>query len=666
MAAPLPEPISEIGRLDSWKQIAGYLDKSERTVRRWSQTEGLPVHKHLHQQRGSVWAYQQELDDWLAQRRVSPEPLDDVPEPPPNRIPWAYLSITALAIATASAGWFLTHRPPEILPESVPFTALPGMESSPSFSPDGRKVVFQWGKPTEGGLYIKEVESEKVTPLLVSGQLDFDPAWSPNGKTIAFIRRTPERETWLYLIAATGGPEQQLALLAPAVSLYGNHKHLSWSPDSQWILAPMNTPGKRVMNISRIGLNGEARPLTDPLDSATLYSSQMALDGHAFVYLRRFGPVTSGLRETEVVIQKLNIEGNPEGKPQSLYKADLSPNGIAWVPDGKSLVFCTEVVGLFGSRLFRLPAEVGGELKPISTSDCTTVSVSRADSSGKAMLLYGSSNNQKVSLLQGNVDSLGSPIEFAPSSRKDTLPSFSPNGEAVAFTSNRSGRPEIWIAKQDGSEARRVTEKGQLYSKPEWSPDGNSLAYVSASSKGRSLTIAPIAGGSPKIVSQPGGAVQDPVWSRDGKFLYYSTGSDIWRCRVDGTDRVKLVENVNIPIGESPDGESIYMLKGVRRHFALIRMPRNGGTPEVLTDGLMKQQFAMTKTAIYFVRTDEGTFHQFSFQTGAIKDLGILLGQNQKRAGVIAGLTVSPDDKKVIWAAGEGQQLDLELIRNFR
>ncbi len=108
------------------------------------------------------------------------------------------------------------------------------------------------------------------------------------------------------------------------------------------------------------------------------------------------------------------------------------------------------------------------------------------------------------------------------------------------------------------------------------------------------------------------------------------------------------------------------MLKGVRRHFALIRMPRNGGTPEVLTDGLMKQQFAMTKTAIYFVRTDEGTFHQFSFQTGAIKDLGILLGQNQKRAGIIVGLTVSPDDKKVIWAAGEGQQLDLELIRNFR
>src|SRR5678815_2569075 len=63
----------ETDRLDSWKQIAAYLNKSERTVRRWHETEGLPVHRHLHQQKGSVWAYSDELQEWLARRTILPE-----------------------------------------------------------------------------------------------------------------------------------------------------------------------------------------------------------------------------------------------------------------------------------------------------------------------------------------------------------------------------------------------------------------------------------------------------------------------------------------------------------------------------------------------------------------------------------------------------------------
>ncbi len=61
----------ETQRLDSWKQIAAYLNKSERTVRRWHEVEGLPVHKHQHQQRGTVWAFAPEVDAWLEQRRIS-------------------------------------------------------------------------------------------------------------------------------------------------------------------------------------------------------------------------------------------------------------------------------------------------------------------------------------------------------------------------------------------------------------------------------------------------------------------------------------------------------------------------------------------------------------------------------------------------------------------
>lgn len=51
-------------RLDSWKRIATYLNRSVRTVRRWEREEGLPVHRHVHRALGSVYALKSEVDAW--------------------------------------------------------------------------------------------------------------------------------------------------------------------------------------------------------------------------------------------------------------------------------------------------------------------------------------------------------------------------------------------------------------------------------------------------------------------------------------------------------------------------------------------------------------------------------------------------------------------------
>jgi len=60
-----PPPLDEsAGRLDSWKEIATYLRRQVRTVNLWERAEGLPVHRHLHLKRGTVYAYKSELDEW--------------------------------------------------------------------------------------------------------------------------------------------------------------------------------------------------------------------------------------------------------------------------------------------------------------------------------------------------------------------------------------------------------------------------------------------------------------------------------------------------------------------------------------------------------------------------------------------------------------------------
>ena len=109
-----PSPSQPGDRLDSWKQIAAYLGRSERTVRRWEENEGLPVHRLQHEKRGSVYAYPKELDGWWESKKSSIEPVSPKPSSPQKqtrrpKLPWigAVIVIAALVIIVAGRGRFL-------------------------------------------------------------------------------------------------------------------------------------------------------------------------------------------------------------------------------------------------------------------------------------------------------------------------------------------------------------------------------------------------------------------------------------------------------------------------------------------------------------------------------------------------------------------------------
>src|SRR6266446_5215910 len=83
--SPGPEGSALLGRkLDSWKEIADYLSREVRTVQRWEKTEDLPVHRHGHKKKSTVYAYSAELDDWFNKRQPKDDPEADAafePEP---------------------------------------------------------------------------------------------------------------------------------------------------------------------------------------------------------------------------------------------------------------------------------------------------------------------------------------------------------------------------------------------------------------------------------------------------------------------------------------------------------------------------------------------------------------------------------------------------------
>src|SRR5208282_4336417 len=106
-------------RLDSWKEIATFLDRDVTTVQRWERQEGMPVHRHLHHKRGSVYALTSELDAWRRGRKLSSpeeqEPDQGIPADAagrrttiPRRRPWLIFTL-AVVLALVTLAYVATR-----------------------------------------------------------------------------------------------------------------------------------------------------------------------------------------------------------------------------------------------------------------------------------------------------------------------------------------------------------------------------------------------------------------------------------------------------------------------------------------------------------------------------------------------------------------------------
>jgi pentatricopeptide repeat protein len=99
---PVEKPLSK--RLDSWKEIAVYLNRDVTTVQRWEKREGMPVHRHLHDKRGSVYALTEELDDWAQSRR---SPVDEPEVNAESEMPVAATGVRGALAARKSSLWIV-------------------------------------------------------------------------------------------------------------------------------------------------------------------------------------------------------------------------------------------------------------------------------------------------------------------------------------------------------------------------------------------------------------------------------------------------------------------------------------------------------------------------------------------------------------------------------
>lgn len=110
---PAPDPMAGEPRLESWKEIAAYLRRDVRTVQRWEQTDGLPIHRHRRAQRPIPYAYKAELDAWWTGRSgssASTEAAGAVSHGLRHRLLPVVVATLAIAV-TAGAVWVARPRP---------------------------------------------------------------------------------------------------------------------------------------------------------------------------------------------------------------------------------------------------------------------------------------------------------------------------------------------------------------------------------------------------------------------------------------------------------------------------------------------------------------------------------------------------------------------------
>ena len=125
----------------------------------------------------------------------------------------------------------------------------------------------------------------------------------------------------------------------------------------------------------------------------------------------------------------------------------------------------------------------------------------------------------------------------------DTAPSWSPSGDRLVFTSDRSGTPQLYIMDADGSNLVRLTFSGKWNDSPDWSPNGRWIAHVCSIEGKFDLALVGADGLSGGRLTE-GGGCEDPRWAPDSRHLVFARQQgglrNLWILDVDSGELRQL------------------------------------------------------------------------------------------------------------------------------
>ena len=597
-----------------------------------------------------------------------------------HRTVWVGLALAFCALG-GLAVWRLQplHRASDkpVLLQSLPLDSEPASETAPAFSPDGRGMAYASDLGSQGIHHIVTRSLDRLAsggagsnqPLtLTSGpQDDTNPVWSPDGHSIAFLRRTSPEAITAIVIPAGGGTEHAIASL-PGFRP-GARKYLTWAPDSKALVVSNRLNVAFALHLYRLPVSGYAeQQLTDGPEEAQDVSPSFSPDGRWLAYLRWENGAT----------YELWAVPQPAGEPKLLVTSPVPITSFAWKPDSQTIVYGGGAIST-------------GELRQVTIDGRRTLAPFVLEGASDQITI--APNGARLAYVLQNLDAniwrlpLGRirqkdshpPEKLFASVRDEIDPAYSPDGKAIAFVSNRSGQWNLWTGNADGTGLREFPAQSLLPFHPAWSPDAHEIAFESESSGKSEIWLISAAGGNPwRLVAMPGGA-EVPSWSPDGKRILFYTNAEgsrqIWEVAATGGAPVHVTRRGSYDPSESSDGQYLYFgsvsSPGVWRVPLGPRLPDGGMANQ---DGeLIRETLPVTghrfwslgQGGIYFVDAQQ-TPAVLKFVDLASRRVTVLATLPKPPAKFTRGLSISPDGRYALYCEDDVDRYEIRVVENFR
>lgn len=433
---------------------------------------------------------------------------------------------------------------------ALPFTSSPGEEIDPALSPNGQQVAYAWRRQDSlyHNIYLMQQGADRPLRLTTQSAFDRSPTWSPDGRFIAHVRTSDTLNQVLVVPSIGGTSREAVRFGARTVNA------VDWSPDTtaQYRAIsveqqPHQAYGLVIHDLATDSLRSLTTP---PLWSIGDTSPTISPDGSQIAFTRG---VVHGVEDIFVV----SAEG---GNPRQVTTDSTRIAGLTWTQEGTDIVYAARRSGISG--LWRIPASGGDPVLVRSASEGTQLT-QPSFSPASSRLVY-TQRSERVDIWKVSSEQGGTPL--LSSTQWDTNPSIGPDGNRIAFVSQRSGHPEIWTADADGRAVSQVTTfAGPDLHSVTWSPDGNRLCFVARRGGQSDVYTIPVDGGTPKRLTDAAGEDLVPRWSNDGRWIYFtSTRSgtwEVWRVPSTGGPVTQVTQGGGLVGQESMDGETLYLVR---------------------------------------------------------------------------------------------------------